>query len=458
MQFAAILGTCRSRLHLFADPHAQHFSLVCFQYLEAMPFQVDLVARRGNFSGSVAEQSGQRGYRFIGLVAELYAEQLFHGSNRHAAAHDQAAIRFTHHVRRRRFPVVSAFAYDFFHQVFDSGDARNGPVLVNHHGERLALLPHFAQQLRTGLRFGNEQRRFRQLPHFALRQILIRNVQKILRVDDAENIVQRFFVDRYFVKFRLHNFGVQFFECGVRRYRHDVRPRRHYFPHAFVAEFHHLLDQLRLLWLDDAFFFRGFHQRFDSLFRTLLLRLFQFVFGDARERFRAFEKDAHRPDEPHRAANQRQQRQQPSPRGPVEQHVGNEVHGEDHFEHDEDRDLHKGFPGAMNEVHDAPRRFQYEKRKPEVAEDAERAPAALAPDFQLRFDFRLEDVQVFVNAPGGHAAKFAVDQSEVGKDGQRQSHQDDTQRVEPAPAHHANPNRLSSFRSMRSISPRSVSW
>jgi len=61
-----------------------------------------------------------------------------------------------------------------------------------------------------------------------------------------------------------------------------------------------------------------------------------------------------------------------------------------------------------------------------MAEDAERAPTALAPDFQLRLDFCLEDVQVFVDAAGGHAAEFAVDQSEVGKDGQRQSHQDDT--------------------------------
>ena len=220
--------------------------------------------------------------------------------------------------------------------------------------------------------------------------------------------------------FRFHNFGVQFLERGFRGYRHDVRPRRHHFAHALVAEFHHLLDQVALFRLDDAFFFRDFHQRFDSLFRALLFALFRFVFGDARQRFRAFQENAHRPHQPHRSANQRQQRQQPSSRRAIQQHVRNEMHRENHFEHDENGNLHKRFPVAVNEIHHAARGFQHQKCQPEMAEDSKRAAAALPPDSQLRFDFRFENIQMFVDAAGGHAAEFAVDQSQVGKNGQRQ--------------------------------------
>ena len=99
---------------------------------------------------------------------------------------------------------------------------------------------------------------------------------------NAENIVKGFLIHGDLVQFCLDNFGVQLFERGVRGYRHDVRARRHHFAHALVAEFHDLFDQIRLLRLDDAFFFRGFHQRFDSLFRALFFGLFDFVLRNSR--------------------------------------------------------------------------------------------------------------------------------------------------------------------------------
>ena len=102
------------------------------------------------------------------------------------------------------------------------------------------------------------------------------------------------------------------------------------------------------------------------------------------------------------------------------------MHRKDHFEHDEDSDLHEGLPGASDEIHDPSRCLQHQERQPEMAEDAKRAAATLALDFQLRFDFRFEDFQMFVNAARGHTAEFAVDQSEVGKNRQRQSNQNNT--------------------------------
>ena len=88
-----------------------------------------------------------------------------------------------------------------------------------------------------------------------------------------------------------------------------------------------------------------------------------------------------------------------------------------------------------------------------MAQYAEGPPAAPPVDFQLRFDFRFEDFQVLMDAAGGHAAKFAVDQCHVGKNGQCNRHKHDTQRIQPAVIHRASPSRFRSFRSIRSISP-----
>jgi hypothetical protein len=67
-----------------------------------------------------------------------------------------------------------------------------------------------------------------------------------------------------------------------------------------------------------------------------------------------------------------------------------------------------------------------------MAEDAKRAAAALAPDFQFRFDFRFKNFQMLVDAARGHAAELAVNQSQVGKNRQGKAYQHDTQRIEPA--------------------------
>src|SRR5712692_621543 len=61
----------------------------------------------------------------------------------------------------------------------------------------------------------------------------------------------------------------------------------------------------------------------------------------SRERFRAFQEYAHRPDEPHRPANQRQEGKQPAPLRAVQQHVRNKVHGDDDFEHQKHAELNE---------------------------------------------------------------------------------------------------------------------
>src|SRR5882762_9432204 len=75
-------------LHLLANPHAQHFSLVCFQDFETMIRQLGFVTWRGHFAGNMAQQTCKSGHRLIRLVAELHAKQFLDVADWHAAAHD----------------------------------------------------------------------------------------------------------------------------------------------------------------------------------------------------------------------------------------------------------------------------------------------------------------------------------------------------------------------------------
>src|SRR2546427_753695 len=276
--------------------------------------QIDLVARRRHFSRSMTQQTCERGYRFVRFVAELHAQQFFDVADGHAAAHDQTAVRFAHHIRRWRLSTVSAFADDLFHQVFHGRNARHSSMLIDDYCQRLPLLAHFTKQLRTNLRFRDEKDWFNQFTHLALQQVLVRDL----------------------------------------------------------------------------------HQGFDSLFRALLLGLLGLVLGNPRQRFRSLQEYAHRPNEPHRPANQRQQRKQSAPRRAVQQHVWNKVHGDDDFERQKNAELHERLPGPRNEVHDAARRLQHQERQQEVPEDSEGPPAAAAVDFQLGLDLLFKNFEIFV--------------------------------------------------------------
>src|SRR6202022_1306868 len=156
--------------------------------------------------------------------------------------------------------------------------------------------------------------------------------------------------------------------------------------------------------------------------------------------------------------NQRQQRKQPSPGRAVQKHVGYKMHQDHDFQRQENNEFKKRFPSARNEIHHAARRLQDEKRQPEVPEYAKRASAAAAANLELRLDFRFEDFQVFVDAPGSHAPELAINQRQVRKYRQAQRQQRRGDGVGPEEVLHVSPNLRLIRASTRSISPRSVSW
>src|SRR5882762_6609516 len=108
------------------------------------------------------------------------------------------------------------------------------------------------------------------------------------------------------------------------------------------------------------------------------------------------------------------------------------MHGDDDFEDQKNKELDKRFPGARNKVNHAARSLQHQERQQEMSEDAKRAPAAFPVDFEFWLDFRFKYFQMFVDPACGHAAQFAVNQSQVGKNRQGKTYQRNTQRVKPA--------------------------
>ena len=124
----------------------------------------------------MAKQTSQRRHRLVRLLPKMHAQQFLNRINRHAPAHHQSAIRLAYHVGRQRLSVVATLPDNFFNQVFHSGDSRHRTMFINNHGQRMPLLPHFSQQVRSNLGFRHEQNRFHQLPYFSFQQILIRNL------------------------------------------------------------------------------------------------------------------------------------------------------------------------------------------------------------------------------------------------------------------------------------------
>jgi len=190
-----------------------------------------------------------------------------------------------------------------------------------------------------------------------------------------------------------------------------------------------------LVGLDDSFFFGGFDEGFDSLFGALLVRFLLFFFGDARERLRAFDENTEGLDEPEASANRGKQRKEPTLRGAIKKKIGDKVHRNDDFEGDEDAQLDEGFPSARDEIKNAARGFENKKREPEVAEDTKCAARATAIDFQLGFDFGFKNVEMLVNGTSGHAAEFAINEREVGKDRQKERKENNADDVKPGIIH-----------------------
>jgi hypothetical protein len=128
-----------------------------------------------------------------------------------------------------------------------------------------------------------------------------------------------------------------------------------------------------------------------------------------------FQNGLHRPDDEKEHADQRDEGQYPISGSAGEQERWEKLHGDDNFGAQKENHLDGRFPSAGDEKEHAASgdcRYQNEPEARQQAE-GERSPPAIHVETGL--DVRFERLEVIVNAPGVHAAKFAESTVEIGK-------------------------------------------
>ena len=175
---------------------------------------------------------------------------------------------------------------------------------------------------------------------------------------------------------------------SVRRNRDHVGPRRHHVAHALFAEFDHLLDQPRLVLLDDAFLGRRVDKRLDRLLigggRAGL------VFGEPQNRSEKIQHGIKRPRKPQQNSHERHERRNPIPARARQQQERQKLHRDHHFGGEEDDDLDAEFRAAGHSRVHGQRGDRRKKHQPEPREQAEGERGARTVELETRLDFGFE--------------------------------------------------------------------
>ena len=184
------------------------------------------------------------------------------------------------------------------------------------------------------------------------------------------------------------------FERGVGGDGDDVGPRRHHFAHHLVAELDHGLDQLAVLFFDEAFFGAGGDQRFDVLGGRGLSSA---AAASSARSISDWKKASTRDDGPREQrehAQQRDQRQQPARRGAAVEQLRQREGHRDHGEPDarapacqKTRTCH-GWPSANQAKNRMPSTDQQR-----VLDQRERAGALLGLEADPVFQRLLEELE-----------------------------------------------------------------
>src|SRR4029077_13874004 len=134
------------------------------------------------------------------------------------------------------------------------------------------------------------------------------------------------------------------------------------------------------------------------------------------------------------------------------------MHGHEDFRAQEKHHFGDGFRSVRNEEEHAASSSHGHQHQPEARQQAEgsRGPAAVGP--QARLDFRLEKVEMVVDAPRVYATELAIDAVQVAKDDEESAEAQHAEGEEKYRHQAGTPRRRRKPRSRRSISPRSVSW
>src|SRR5216684_4576419 len=415
-----------------AGAKTEDFALVGFEDFELQAAVFNAFSGVRHVSGEKIEKAGNGCGGAIGRAGKLNAEEIAEPVHRQAAAEDEAAIGLADDVRRGMAVLFADFADNLFDEVFDGREPRDGAIFVHDDSHVLIFLAHFFEKLGAQLGFRNEQRGTHQFADAAGGGVALRDLQKVLGKNDADDVFERAFVNGQARESRFHDQLAKRFDGGAGLNGDDVRAGRHHFADALVAELDDLLEQVGLAGLDNSLFLRGFDQRFDPFgVRAGVGGGVRLLLGNAREGRGQVEQGAKRPDQQRRRAKNGDQRQKPAAGGPREKEIGNEMHADGNFQTEKDKKLEGGFGDVGDKIKNTARGFEDDQSQPKMREQIKRERALSAIEVQAGFDLRFKNVEMFVQAARGDAAEAAINMVEIGKDRQADGEKDDSERVEP---------------------------
>src|ERR1035437_7354438 len=228
--------------------------------------------------------------------------------------------------------LVADFAQDDFDEVFHAGEAGGVAVLVDHDDHVGVVLLHLAHEVVDGLSLGHRADGAYQLADGAVGALVFIQLEHIAHMHEADDLIDGSFVDRDARILLVDDQLAQFFERSVRGDGHDIGAGRHDLAHHLIAELDHRLNELAILFFDEAFFGAGGDQRFDVFgLRGRLLGAVGVV-GDLDERLEEGEHRHERFGEQAHGADEAREGGQPLRIGAaveqLRQHVGHHNHGE----------------------------------------------------------------------------------------------------------------------------------
>ena len=288
--------------------------------------------------------------------------------------------------------------------------------------------------------------------------IAVGDFEHVASHDDADDIVERFFVHGEAGEFGVHDEVAQFFEGGGGANGDDVGTRSHHVTHALIAKFDDGFDQAGFVLFDDSLFGGGVHEGFDGLLLLGGGSLHVSLLGQMQDGDEEFEDRLHRPDDEKEDADERNEGQHPFSGSASQQKGRQELHGDDDFGAQKKDHLDGRFPGAGDEKEDTASGDGGDENQPEAREHAEGERGAVTVHVEARLDFGFEYVEVVTDAAGVHAAEFAEGAVEVGKDDEADGEGEDARGVEEDGHGYANPRSRRRRFSRRVIWPWSDSW
>ena len=230
---------------------------VGFQHVKPPFFPLEGVPRLGNVFGLFHHPAA---YRAGVRVFDFLIQRVLQLIQRRIAKDQQGAVLAAADIDLHLIVLVPDFAHQLFQNVLHGDDTGGAAVLVRNHGHLAAGALHQLQRSADLRRFRHEQGLFHQLLQGA--GALLQPVEKVLLVQNAHDMVQRFVIDRQAgmlaVLQNLHHFllgGVQRHAFHLDPWREDIRQA------AVVEQLDAVFEQIALVLVHAALLLHLVHQR-----------------------------------------------------------------------------------------------------------------------------------------------------------------------------------------------------